>query len=163
MITDDFMQSLGASLEEEKVEAFEQSTLSLVLKQLGATPKYIRKLQAELGPAYNFAWFNEQQFISPLLSADRCFSFNFEEIFTKPGKSPVVKMVEADMQILDPEDDSTGMCIIFKCYKLGRLIATNIRLAEYTHIHVAVRDIRLNIVPFSRFFGDRYGQDIIQE
>lgn len=155
----DFVSAFSASSEEDKRENFEQSTLKLVLKQLGMSAKKVQYLSEDLGPEFTFDWFNYQQYISPLVLSDRCFRFNVKDIFLRPSKSPVVEMYD---KATVEHDDNEPICLIFKCYDIGRLIATNIKLTDYTHVHVNVRGIVFNVVPFAGFFSERYG-DIIEE
>jgi len=151
---DEFISAFSASTEDDKQEAFEQSTLKLVLKQLGATTRNISIWENELGTEFSFDWFNTQGFVTPHVRSFRVFTFNFVEAFTRPTKSPLVEMfrkAEGELGAGEP------LCVIFKCYKLGRLSATNIKVPDMTHLHISAGGATLNILPFAKFFSERYG------
>jgi len=165
---DDFLKAFERT-SEEREEAFEQSTLKLILQQLGYPPKKVRSLSYEYGPAFGFDWFNEQDLIPIHIVTGRCFSFNFREIYTKPNKSPVTQLF---IEKLDEEKDRISdsektFCLVFKCYEIGRLAALGYPMhaditASITHLHVAARHVAFSIVPMSGFFSERYG-NLFQE
>lgn len=157
----DPIADMREAIETEKQDDFERSTLSFVLKQLGASTLMVKNWQSELGEAYNFDWFNSCGWIPPDVFAQRCFSFNLEEIISRPNKHPITLAFKeaADRSATD------ATCLVFKAYKWGRLIATNMRLQETTHIHVVAqcaRDVTLafNLTPFNHFLSERYGQPL---
>jgi hypothetical protein len=160
MDADDLLSGFSAKDDDEKQLDFEQSTLSLVLKQLGASAAQVRWHQQDLGPTYGFGWFNDSQLVNPYVTATRLFNFSFEQIYTRPSKSPLIELFES--AVADAAD-AEEVIAVFQCFKLGRQLATNIPIDDdQTHIHVSVRNTRFNVVPLSGFFAERYGP-ILQE
>ena len=90
----EFAAAFSSKTNDEKKEDFERSTLSLVLKQLGASIAQVRGWENELGPEYSMEWFNRQCWLSPHLYTERCFNFNFEQLFTAPVNHPITKMFQ---------------------------------------------------------------------
>jgi hypothetical protein len=155
---EDLAQDFQSALERRKNETFEDSTLSLLLRQLGASASRVRSWQTDLGPDFGFDWFNRWGLIAPNVYTDRCFSFNFQDLFRRPTKHPITKMFLARLE----ESDVDAVCLIFKVADWGRMVATNMKLPGLTHIHVLAqrvrdRDIFFNVVPFPGFFQDKYG------
>lgn len=153
MGADDLRSAFGARSEDQKALEFEKSTLALILRQLGATAPYVRKMQSDLGPSFNCEWFNSHGWI-PRVEVIRCFRYNFEEIYKKPSKSFIVKRWIELMQ----EGETSELNMVFKVHSLGRMVATDLDLYDRTHVHVALRDHRINITPFSSFFTDEFGE-----
>ena len=153
--TDDFLSSFSAASDDEKRDSFAVSTLSLVLGQLGASAADIRGFKNELGAEFGFDWFNSRGFISPHLASDRCFSFNLQlgAVFGIRRTHPVVLMYERALAEIATD---TKFCLIFKCFELGRLIATDCDVNESTHVRIKMPDFSFNIVPFKGFFSARY-------
>ncbi len=153
MSTEDIRSAFSAKSDDEKMLDFERSTLALILRQLGASSPLVRKLQKDLGPGFNCEWFNSHAWITRV-EVIRCFSYNFEQIFTRPSKSPIVQ----SWIDLFQDGDSGELCMVFKAHGLGRMVATNLNQSERTHVHVALRDHRINITPFSSFFNEAFGE-----
>ncbi len=155
MNPEDFLGAFSAKTDDEKQEAFEESTLSVVLRELGASAKRIRYLKEELGPAYGFDWFNDQQLINEYVYAARCFTFSFSGLFTKPEKNPLITMYQ-DMRATAP--DGSPHAVIFKCYDIGRILITNMSVTTATHLCVRLTENdSFNVLSAKGFFSSRYG------
>lgn len=163
-LKDDLQDAFSASSDDDKIVYFEQSTLALVLKQLGAGAGRVKAWQLDLGPRFGFDWFNEQFFIDPFVSATRVFKFNFEELFLKSGANhPVTK--EWLRTIDHPSlGDGVTTCMIFRVYQWGRMVATDLTPQsgdeDHTYLHVKHPTNPFNIMPFSKFFANHFGSVI---
>lgn len=153
-MSDDVIDELGrfsAASEESKLEKFEQSTLALILLQLGAPRAVVKRLQAEREMEFNCDWFNSLDLVPATVYTNRFFRFNMNELFEKPAKSPITQ------EVAKLQDDS--FILVFKAYEFGRLVATNAKVADYTHLHIATPGVRkFNILYFNNFFTNHFGQ-----
>lgn len=150
---DDFMSSFSAALNEEKTEAFEASTLKLVLQALGMSPPQVRKCERA---GLTFDWFNEEGFISPKVVAGRVFTYNLEQALTTPTKSPLTAYFQGRL-----EEQGNNLIVIVKCYRLGRLILTDYTMRHaHTHLHVESRGTYYKLLPFKGFFAREFGKPL---
>jgi len=138
--------------EEERQIAFAQSTLVLVLKQLGLTRDEIEGFRRSMDPAlWDFEWFNSYGFVPFHIEAARVFSFDLAEAFFRPGKSRLIKAYRG-LRAGVPSDIEFAM--IFKVAGWGRMIAYTPGLApDVTHIHVASADEGVDIAVFTDFLA----------
>ena len=148
----------GAQSEDDKVETFQRSTLSLVLKDLGAPASRILRWQKELREAYNFDWFNDQHWTEHYIVATRVFRFNLLALFKKPRSHPIVvewERIKSEVPLI----------MVFKCFELGRLIATNLPdIDAYPGIHVPSSGSgAFRVIHFPKFFTSYYGTLIESE
>lgn len=146
----ELFQEFSALSDEEKIENFERSTIQLVLRQLGKSPKEVKELADSLGPSFDWDWFNSEIDLSVQVVSTRYFKFNMIEFFTRPTKHPVV----ADFYTRSAVDKP--LCVVFKAHDYGRMIITNMKLPDYTHIHVVVGGKPCNIVQFNDFFSNHF-------
>lgn len=151
---EDFAADLSdESIAASKQESFEQSSLKLVMAQLGASKTYIKKLIRE--EPVDFGWFNQKGWIEADLLSQRFFKYNLLSDFQTPGKSPVVEQfIEYKKQ-----QASSGwpLILLFKCHQIGRMVATDIVMRDRTHLHLVYRNYKVNITPMSGFFSETFG------
>ena len=145
----------------EKEEDFEVSTLKLVLAQLGAPKPAINGWAKQFGPAFTFDWFNSRGIIPARVASRRVFRFEFKDLLFRPTKSEVVDVFKDELEHGDSDD--AKLCMIFKVFEYGRMVATTMELPTQTHLHVYTRGVTLNVAPFGGFFSDRYGPLMAQE
>ena len=147
------LHQFGARTEQERQESFEQSTLSLVLKQLGYEQKAVKRMQRDQGPAYGWDWFNDSLQILPFrVGSVRIPEFNFEALWEKPSGHPVS---QAWLDFCHKEIDHgfNEGALVFRCFGLGRLVATNREPSgKSSFIHVAVSWGAYNVLPFGGYF-----------
>jgi hypothetical protein len=145
----------GALSDEERQENFEASTIKLVLAQIGFSSKQIKVIEREQNLTAD--WFNEQNYIDMHVLPQRVFRFNLDLLLYEPKRTHELVVT---IQELWPALTSTGQdwAWVFKVYGVGRMVATNIDLAQ-THLHCTVLPSHMfNLAPFSGFFT-RY-QDV---
>jgi hypothetical protein len=156
MMEDDLLDKLSrfsASSEDDKLERFEQSTIALVLKQLGADAGIIKRYQRDLELEFNCSWFNSLALVEPEVATTRFFRFNMNELFEKPHKSPVV-----EEYLKRIAGTSSPYILVFKAYDYGRMVITNLKLPKTTHIHVVAGGTSGNVALFNGFFTTLFGQ-----
>lgn len=155
-MSDDVIATFSSSSEEERQFAFEQSTLTLVLKQLGAPDGYVKGVRREKEEGYTFDWFNNEFGLDAYVTARRCFRFSLENIFRRPSKSPVLQMYK---DVIADSEDWTGqhLVLVFKAYELGRLVLTTMPLDDRTYVHVDTGGIYFNVTTFAGFFSEHFG------
>jgi len=157
----DYADNLKDLLDEEGAQkiakniSFEQSTLAYVLRQLGYPAKKVKGLQRDFGAGFTFDWFNHEGFIYPTVESVRIFDFNFKDILFESEKHPISRHVKSifSQEVLAADE----FCLVFKAYDLGRMVATNIDVSLYTHIHVPLSDYSYSITPFKGFFKSKFG------
>jgi hypothetical protein len=137
-----------------KILNFELSTLALVLRQLGHTTKAVHGFRAQYGDMFNWDWFNGENFCGARVGSTREFSYNFFDLLLCPHKCPVTDEFRAFKG-----DSSDPCCLIFAVYGYGRWVATNLATAEDPSLHVALKDFRFNVLPFPKFFQNRWAPD----
>lgn len=147
------LSRFSAKSEEDKQERFEQSTVALVLRQLGAPPGLVKRKQAELELEFNCEWFNEMEIIAPMIATCRVFRFNMNELFENPGKSPVIQ----EFFERKPPEGHDPFIMIFQAYEYGRMLATNMTCPQLTHLHIVTKTGKANIVKFKDFFSSVFG------
>lgn len=151
---DDIMSSFSAAMQEEKTEAFEASTLKLVLEALGMSPRQTRRVERDTG--MNFDWFNQENFVYPTVVAGRVFTYSLEQSLTAPTKSPLTEYFRQQLK-----EHGDGLIVIVKCYRLGRLILTDCSLRqEHTHLSVSTRGLHYKLLPFRGFFAREFGKPL---
>ncbi len=139
----------------DKVVNFEVSTLSFVLQQLGRTPADIRALKAQYGDMFGWDWFNGEGLCGARAGSTREFSYNFFDLILQPAKSPIT----AEFMAFRGEDNDP-CCLVFAVYGYGRWVATNLATSDDPSIHVAVKDLKFNVLPFPKFFQNRWAPDV---
>lgn len=150
-LKDQISDAFGGNTDEEKLEAFEQSTIAMVCRQLGAKPGWVKHTQRDLGPEFGSDWFNELNAIDPAVYTTRVLRFNFEQLYTKPTKHPIT---EAYKEV----EDSDPFYLCFKVYGLGRMIATALDVGNRTHLCIRAGATSFNVTPFAGYFSDVYGE-----
>jgi hypothetical protein len=157
MDTNDFKQQLE-DRQDEKLSVFEESTIAEILKILGMPAIQIKRLKQEFGERFGCDWFNDQDYILPTVITDRCFNFNFEQLFKEPLKCPVLKVYEDVLTELDGRD----ICFVFKSYGLGRLVFSNyIPALKPSPPHYCITDSR-RLYLFKDYF-QTYFADVLAE
>ncbi len=117
-MTNDLDDLFGVSTDNDKKDAFDESTVSAILKLWGANTAYIKSLKRDNDGNFGSQWFNDQSYIDPILYTTRFFNFDLNDVFVKPHKSPVIQ------EALGLEKVSKGkeFVMVFKSHKLGRLV-----------------------------------------
>lgn len=149
MDNEDLFGDFASKSEDAKLEAFEGSTLALVLRQLGSPPAAVKHVQHRLGEGFTFDWFNEQAFIFAEVDSTRMFKFNFADLFFKPRSSELVKA-----WLDHPKRRVPKFSLVFRVFSYGRVVFSN-----YWRTDLDI-ELRLNlgdahslyISPFSGFF-----------
>lgn len=153
---DDFVQGFCARSNEEKEDAFEQSSLSLILQYLGKSSAWIDANKKELGPEFSCRWFNDLSLLHDPVFVKLCPSFNFMALFTMPHKSALIKLFKdftsTDEECLACVSNESYPLVVFKVYKLGRVVVTCKYVPYVTHICVNLDDRSIYIYPFTKFF-----------
>lgn len=118
-------QSFGALSDDDKKESFERSTLKLVLRNLGASAGRIKGWECELGPAFDWNWFNGQGWMHCQLVSDRIFSYDLIGLLTETVrmKDPVVANYYQHVRETWDRNQFVRFAVIFKCYERGRYAA----------------------------------------
>lgn len=152
---DDFVSAFEADTEDVKVANFEASTLAQVLKELGVPPDKARWLQRDLGPAFGFDWLCDRTGWPVDIVVGRVFRFNLVDLFTRPTRSPITGAYKAACQ--HRSESGAQVCYIFKCFELGRMVATNM---DVTGTHIAVDTSATGVFRVARlpgFFTHHFG------
>lgn len=148
----------GADSEDEKQEAFEESTLKLVLGQLGWDSGKIRGEKSELGPNFGWGWFNGEDLIKPDVRSGRCLRFTFFDLLTKPRNHEITKLWQDNLAEYRSDE---GNIFIFKVFQHGRWVATDLDLSggicltPFLHVDDGV-GTSFNVTPFTNFFKSRW-------
>jgi hypothetical protein len=151
---------LGAdSFQTEKLERFESSTVELVLKQLGASPGFVRGKSKESGDGLTCDWFNMQEYIMPTLYTTRFFNFNFQDLFLRPSRHEITKAV-CELPAFKSRNPFVS---VFKVYDVGRMIATNCVPVLATYIHIPVDHRVFYVCHFTGFFTELFGTPLERE
>lgn len=144
----------GADSEDEKQEAFEESTLKLVLGQLGWDAAKIRNEKSELGPNFGWDWFNGEDLVKPDVRSGRCMRFTFFDLLTKPRNHEITALWVGNLMA---NQSAEGNIFIFKVFQYGRWVATDLELRDTPYLHVDDGlGNEFNIVPFTNFFKSRW-------
>jgi hypothetical protein len=136
-----------------KIEAFEESTVALVLTQLGKTRDEVRAYRAEIREGFGTDWFNAEAFIDDVLAVTRVFRFRFDDFFANPGKSevlPVFAQAYAEAALGREQQ----LCFVFKAYQLGRLILTTRQPVRPPYMTLGHRSVPVPfyLVAFAKYF-----------
>lgn len=153
----DFLEGL-VDRQAEQEENFDNSSLSMTLRQLGAPAGWIRRQQRDT--RYDWQWFNDLPLIDPYVGSAKLKKVPLSRLLTAPTKT---ELYRAWTQHLDQahQDGNQAAILVYGTAHSGRMICTNIRLAGQSHLHVEVRDLKFNITPFAGFFSGRYGQPFV--
>ncbi len=109
----------GRSTEDDKLESFERSTLKIVLRRMGMPKKRIDRHERDAAEGFGFDWFNDQGWGGDgRMFSTRCFNFDFELLFTNPGKSALIKHLQEFWLERELNDDDT---VIFRVNGVGRM------------------------------------------
>ena len=149
----------------EKNDDFEQSTLSLVLRQLGSGSAAVKAQQRKLGPAFNFGWFNSRDVIPAYLCSHRVPRFHFDDLLFRPTKSEVAQkwLETAEEHPEHADNPDCPLIMVFKVFDYGRMVATAEPIPDITHVHVVIRGQAFNVSPFAGYFSTRYGSPLGDE
>lgn len=144
----------GGDSADEKQEAFEESTLRLVLGQLGWDAAKIRGERSELGPNFGWDWFNGEDLVKPDVRSGRCLRFTFFDLLTKPRGHEITKLWVSNYA---EHASAEGNIFIFKVYDHGRWVATDmdLHLTPFLHVDDGV-GTSFSITPFTNFFKTRW-------
>ena len=151
----DDMAKFRAQTAQERQESFEESTLSLVLLQLGWTRPQVRVFQRDLDVGYGWDWFNNEcSDLHLTVGSVRIPEFNFEHLWERPARHPITEAWREFYR--DKLDADAGQgALIFRCFGLGRLVATNLTVdpGAKTFINVALTSGEpYRVLPFTDFF-----------
>jgi hypothetical protein len=142
----------GPKSEDEKIECFEESTLRLVLLQIGWTSGQVARTREEIGPNFGWDWFNDLNLTGVTrVGSTRIFRFNFDELLTKPASHPITKA-------FSEFSASAGVpcCLVFRVADRGRWVATTCPVDYDTCIRVVTDDLTYSVLPFTAFFQKRW-------
>lgn len=153
---DDAAAMLQADSSAEKIEAFDESTTTLLLTQLGICMQRIKQLRFDHGDAYCLSWAVEELSLGVDLWADRFFNYDLGGLLLAPGKSPVIKAYQAHVEEY-PTDMQRFM--VFKAYNIGRLVAMCSRPENRPYICAVPGDNPVYITSFHNLFTDLFGSD----
>jgi hypothetical protein len=157
MYPDDVMKQLGLSdaakeLETHKLTNFEESSVGAVLKQLGWSAGQVAHQKHELQEGFGWDWFNDEGLVTARVGSTREFRFNFFDLLRKPVSHPITEA------FLNFRGTSTEpCCLIFYVYGQGRWVATNLTTLEDCSLHVSTSQAIFNVLPFEKFFSNRWG------
>lgn len=146
----------NAASEDEKIEAFDASTTSLILKQLGVAPQRIRQLQSEYGPAYGLSWLTEELGLVADIWASRFFNYNIQGALIHPSKTPILQAYD---EHLESADASVSHYMVFKAFGIGRLVAMSDIPPERPYLCMRQGDDAVYITTFPSLFSDIFGAD----
>lgn len=157
----DVAEGFRALTNDEKIENFEESTTSAVLKQLGVRNGIVHKLKLDYGPAFGLDWLNDR-FDGCTTKATRFFHYRLDDLLTaKADKSPVVDGYKQAWNGVDLEPEARLM-VVFKATDVGRLVATNLPVKR-TYVHIITKDISFYVTTFAGLYTDLYGQPYLEE
>jgi len=157
----DIADNFRALTDDEKIENFEESTTTAILKQLGVRNSFVQKLRSEYGPAFGLDWLNER-FNGCTSKATRFFNYRLDDLLTaKSEKSPVVAGYKDAWNLFDNSADDRLM-VVFKAADVGRLVATN-KPVPRTYVHIITKDISFYVTTFAGLYTELYGQPYIEE
>lgn len=142
----------------EQEENFDNSSLSMTLRQLGAPAGWIRRQQRDT--RYDWQWFNDQPYLDAHVGSAKLQKVPLFKLLTRPTKSELYP-VWVDHLNRAYQDGCQAAILIYGTAHSGRMICTNIRLSGQSHLHVEVRDLKFNITPFTGFFSGRYGPTVV--
>lgn len=148
----DVFDGFHKSTQEDKIEAFEASTLALVLRQIGMPVPRAKGIQRELGEGFTFNWFNGRQYLEFDVESTRIFRFNFMDLFFTPGKSPLVEHFLKERGRYDGP-----FALIFRVYSAGRVVATSFAPPAGSVLHIRIRGVDIYFSPFAGFFTNYPG------
>lgn len=154
-MAEDLSDLFGPASDDEKIEAFEQSTAILILTQVGLTASRAKQLQEEYGPAFTLPWIAESLNWNTELWATRSFSFKLSDILLAPHKSPIVKLYKE--HIAETDAEASCYTMVFKAYEVGRLVATSVQPTDRPYVCAFAGDPGMYITVFKNFFNDTYG------
>ena len=135
----------------EREASFEESTLKLVMAQMGCPRPRLKQLAQDMGDGFGWNWFNSNGWLDFTVGSTRIPEFNFEQLWTKPAGHPVT------LAFHEFHDSAPGAAaLVFRCFGLGRLVATNVEPGEpKTRIQVPGRPSYgsgYSVLPFADFF-----------
>jgi len=145
----------NAASDDEKQEAFDASTTSLILRQIGVPAKRVTQLQHEYGPAYGLSWLTETLGLSVDLWSTRIFDYNINDVFLAPRKSPVLAAYDEHVKDADPD---LPHYMVFKAFKLGRLVAMSEAPTDRTYICARQGENGVYVALFQNLFLSIFGE-----
>jgi hypothetical protein len=156
-MSDDLIDSyFRAASEDEKIEAFDASTTSMILKQLGVDAGRIRQLQSEYGTAYGLSWLTEELGLDADIWAYRFFNYNIKDALLNPAKTPILKAYD---EHLESADASVTHYMIFKAFDIGRLVAMSAIPPNRPYLCMRQGDAAVYVTTFPSLFSDIFGDD----
>ncbi len=153
---DDVASMFRADSSQEKVEAFDESTTTLFLQQLGIVPQRIKQLRYDCGEAFCLSWAAEELGLEIDIWASRFFNYDLGQLLLEPHKSPVVKMYN---EHVEESDNELQRFMIFKAYDVGRLVAMSERPENRPYVCAFQADSPVYITPFKTLFSDIFGSE----
>lgn len=145
---------------EERLEAWDESTAADICKRLGMPPAVLKRVRADLGPAFGCDWLNQLDLLPFHVLTHREFRFNFEEIFKKGQSHPLVK---AFLEKRAEVSTSIALAVVVKVYDVGRVVLTDYDVShpQFTSLTVRLGPTKLHIIHQPQFFDhfDQLAQD----
>jgi hypothetical protein len=142
---DDFVSSFGPKSDEEKIEAFEISTLKLILGQMGMSAGGINSFQRDMGESFNMDWLNSSIIQNDFICATRCFKYNLDALLEGSLKHPIIK---AYLEVYNQKKDEYpegNIVMIFRAFDVGRLVVTNKAPTDRVHVVIPLSSFDWNI------------------
>lgn len=140
----------------EKVEAFDESTTTLILQQLGIVSQRVKQLRWDNGDAFCLSWLTEEMGLGIDLWASRFFDYDLGQLLTAPEKSPVVKAYREHVEAYVTNDDRF---MVFKAYGVGRLVAMSRQPVGRPYVCILSGDMLVYITTFKNLFSDIFGNE----
>lgn len=153
---DDLVSGFGGDSDSEKVEAFDESTTTLILQQMGIPTQRIKQLRWDNGEAYGLSWLTEEMSLEIDLWAARCFEFNLGHLLTAPAKSPILK---AYQEHVDGYETNHDRFMVFKAYGVGRLVAMSRKPQGRAYVCALSGDVPVYVTTFKNLFSDLFGSE----
>jgi hypothetical protein len=153
---DEAMSMFKADSAQDKVEAFDESTTSLFLQQLGIVPQRVKQLLYDNGEAYCLSWAAEELGLEIDLWAARFFNYDLGQLLLAPQKSPVIKAYQEHVEEYATENPRF---MIFKAYDVGRLVAMSTLPENRPYICAVPGEAPVYITAFKNLFSDLFGSE----
>jgi hypothetical protein len=153
---DEAMSMFKADSADEKVEAFDESTTTLFLQQLGIVPQRVKQLRYDNGEAFCLSWAAGELGLEIDIWASRFFNYDLGQLLLAPQKSPVIK---AYQEHVEEYDTDSPRFMIFKAYDVGRLVAMSGLPEQRPYICAVPGDNPVYITTFKTLFSDMFGSE----
>lgn len=153
---DDIASGFGGDSNLEKIEAFDESTTTLFLQQLGISAQRAKQLRFDNGEAYCLSWAAEELGLEIDIWVTRCFSYDLGQLLLEPEKSPVLKAYQEHVDEY-ATDDTRYM--IFKAYGVGRLVVMSKQPVGRAYLCAMSGDALVYVTTFKNLFSDLFGSE----